>query len=247
LSRRWTRAEQWIYGPDFNWRAPRPGYPLVKMRRIWQALITEATFRGHSVQFSLENRDHYDRGKLVIGIDWDKFPIELYGDRRRTLTLTIKEKHPHRRRGYDSWTETPDRPLHTQLGEVFTHIERWADLLIRKREQEHQKQLEDPRRRERIEADARRQLTEEHRRTVLAKRIAEVEFADDARAYSTALLTAADHLAPPRADEVRAWARWVHDHADRVDPRRTLKAMPAKPNPTRDELKPYLPNNGLWY
>jgi hypothetical protein len=241
------RTDKWIYGPDFNWRAPRPGYPLVKMRRIWQALITEATFRGYSVRFSLENRDHYDRGNLVIDIDRDGFPIALYGDRRHTLTLTIKEKHPHRRRGYDSWTEAPDRPLRTRLGEVFTHIERWADLLIQKREQEHQKQMEDKRRRERIEADARRQLTEEHRRTVLAERIAEVEFADDARTYSTALLASADQLAAPRADEVRAWARWVHEHADRVDPRHKLKGMPAKPNPTYDELKAYLPNNGLWY
>src|SRR5436305_664332 len=33
-----------IYGPD-SWRVPRRGYPLVKMRRIWQAIITEAEFR----------------------------------------------------------------------------------------------------------------------------------------------------------------------------------------------------------
>jgi hypothetical protein len=241
------RTDKWIYGPDFSWRAPRPGYPLVKLRRIWQALITEATYRGYAVRFSLDNRDHHDRGKLVIGIDRDEFPIELYGDRRHTVTLTIKERHPHRRRGYDSWTDAPERPLHTRLGEVFTHIERWADLLIQKREQEHQKQLEDERRREQIEADARRQLTEEHRRTVLADRIAEVEFTDDARAYSAALLASADRLYPPRADEVRAWARWVDEHADRLDPRRTLNGMPVKPKPTRDELRPYLPDNGLWY
>jgi hypothetical protein len=247
LTQALDRTDRLIYGADFRWRATRPGYPLVKMRQIWQALINEATFRGYTVHFSLEHRDRYEQGKLVVEIGRDEFPIVLYGARKHALTLTIRERHPNRRRGYDSWTETLDRPLHTRLGEVFTHIERWADLLILQREQEHQRELEARRRRERIEAEARRRYAEEDRRAVLARRIAEVEFTDDARAYADALLAAADRVLLPRADEVRAWAHWVREHADRIDPRRTLAGMPAKPNPSREELKPFLPNGGLWY
>ncbi|MBO3738125.1 hypothetical protein [Actinoplanes flavus] len=241
------RLDRFLYGADFSWRAPRPGYPLVKMRRIWQALIKEAAFRGYTVRFSLDHRDRYDRGQLVIEIGRDEFPIVLYGDRKHTLTLTIKQRHPNRRRGYDSWAEAPDRPLHTRLGEVFTHIERWADLLIQQREKERQRERDARRRREQIEAAARSRYVEEDRRTVLARRIAEADFADDARAYSAALAAAADRLPLPRADDVRAWAHWVGEHADRIDPRRKLKGMPAEPNPSRDDLKPFLPNNGLWY
>jgi hypothetical protein len=52
--------DRMIYGPDYSWRAPRRGYPLAKMRRIWQAIINEAEFRGYSVHFDRERSD-YDR------------------------------------------------------------------------------------------------------------------------------------------------------------------------------------------
>jgi hypothetical protein len=236
-----------IYGPDYSWRAPRRGYPLVKMRRIWQAIINEAKFRGYSVDFERE-RGNYDHGKLVVRIDWDAFPLALYGGRGKPLTLRITERHPQRRRGYDSWTDSADDPLHKKLGEVFTHIERWADLLVQQREAEHRRELEAQRRREQAVAEARRQFAEDHRRTVIARRLAEVTFADDARAYSAALLAAADNLDDqPRAEQVRAWARWVGEHADRVDPRHTREGMPTTPKPSHDELRAYLPHGGYRY
>ncbi len=238
--------DRMIYGSDYSWRAPRPGYPLVKMRRIWQAIINEAEFRGYSVHFECERRS-YDHGKLVVRIGWDDFPLALYGDRRTPLTLRITERHPQRRRGHDSWTESPDAPLHKRLGEVFTHIERWADLLVQQREAERKREIDARHRREQAEAEARRRFTEDHRCRAIEERISEVQFAEDARAYGAALLAAADHLDQPRAEQVRAWARWACEHADRVDPRRTLEGMPKTPKPSHDELRPYLPNGGYWY
>jgi hypothetical protein len=238
--------DKMIYGRDYSWRVPTRQYPLAKMRRIWQAIVTEAEFRGYSVRFERESRS-YDQGTLVLSIGPDAFPIALYGKRGEPLTLRITQQHPRRRRGYDSWTDSPDDPLHTKLGEIFTHIERWADLLIQQREAQHQQELQAHRRREQAEAKARRRFAEDHRRTVIARRLEEVQFAEDARAYSGALLAAADQVEEPRAEQVRAWARWAGEHAERVDPRRTPKGMPKTPKPTRDELRPYLPNGGYWY
>jgi hypothetical protein len=183
-----------------------------------------------------------------VRIGRDDFPLALYGERGKSLTLRITERHPQRRRGYDSWTDSEDDPLHKKLGEIFTHIERWADLLIRQREAEHRRELEVQQRREQAEAEARRQFAEDHRRTVIARRLAEVRLTDDVRAYSAALLAAADKLDDEsRAEQVRAWARWASEHADRMDPRRTWEGMPKTPKPSHDELRPYLPNGGYWY
>ncbi|MFY1668546.1 hypothetical protein ACN27G_01100 [Plantactinospora sp. WMMB334] len=236
-------SDRMTYGPDYSWRAPRRQYPLVKMRRIWQAIVNEAEFRGYSVHFEREAR-YYDHGKLVVRIGRDDFPLSLYGTRGKPLTLRMTERHPHRRRGYDSWTGSDDDPLHKKLGEVFTFIERWADLLVQQREAERRRELEARRRREQAEAEARREFAEDHRRKVIARRLAEAQFAEDARAYGAALLAAAVELDGPRAEQVRAWAQWVFEHADRVDPRRTLAGTPETPKPTHDELRQYLPSAG---
>lgn len=224
---------------------PNKRRPLQRMRQIWQAIITEAEFRGYETQFQHNQRDRYDSGQLILRIDRDEFPIQVYGERGQPLRLTIKETHPARRRGYDTWTDTPDKPLHKQLGEVFTHIERWADLLIERREAEQRRERQRMRERDRREADARRQFTEDHRRTTIQARIAERQFADEARAYAAALLAVAADLRPARAEKVRAWAEWILSHADQVDPRLNREGMPTTPKPERDDLRPYLPA-GHW-
>jgi hypothetical protein len=228
------------------WRTPSPRRPLQRMRRIWQAIINEALFRGYSVELAHNRRDTYDRGQLVVVIGRDRFPLELYGDREVPLQLRITERHPQRRRGYDTWTESDDRPVHAALGEIFTRIERWADLLVSQREQELQRELERQRRRDQAEAEAKRQFDEDHRRAVLAQRMEAIRTADRARGYATALLAAADSLDPARAEGVRAWAGWAAAYADRTDPRLALAGAPTPRRPTWQDLRLYLDALGSW-
>ncbi|MEV2241070.1 hypothetical protein [Micromonospora sp. NPDC049891] len=225
---------------------PNKRRPVQRMRQIWQAVITEAEFRGYETLFRHNRRDHYDSGQLILRIGRDEFPLQLYGERGKPLQLTIKEVHPARRRGYDTWTDTADQPLHRQLGAIFTHIERWADLLIARREAEERREQERRRERQRREDEAQRQFTEDHRRKTIQARIGERQFADDARAYAAALAAVADDLEPDRAQEVRAWATWILQHADHVDPRLSREGMPKTPRPERDDLRPYLPA-GHWH
>lgn len=225
---------------------PNPRRPLQRMRRIWQAIITEASFRGYQSSFRHHPRDHFDRGQLVLHINRDEFPIELYGERGHPLRLTITERHPSRRRGYDTWTDTPDQPLHMRLGEIFTHIEQWADLLREQRDEERRREQQRARDRQRREEQARHQFAEDHRRATIAARVDTTRFVDHARAYAAALASAAGHLNADRAADVRAWADWIREHSDQIDPRHSAAGMPATPEATHEELRPYLPP-GHWY
>ncbi|GIH11211.1 hypothetical protein Rhe02_92780 [Rhizocola hellebori] len=198
------------------------------------------------MHFQPGGRNAYDRGRLVIRIDWDDFPLDLYGDRKTALRLTTTERHPSRRRGNDTWTDTPERPLHKQLGEIFTFIEQWADLLLAQRERERQQELERRRKRDLAEAEAGKQFAEQFRRKTIAARISEVAFAEDARAYAQALAASADGLEAGRSAEVKAWASWITRYADAVDPLLTMAGMPQVPNPSRDDLREFLPR-GHWY
>jgi hypothetical protein len=56
-----------------------PHRPAQRMRRIWQAIIAEARFRGYTVGFTHNRRDDYDVGRLVVAIGPDEFPLELTG------------------------------------------------------------------------------------------------------------------------------------------------------------------------
>jgi hypothetical protein len=235
-----SRQDRWGGYPS-----PSPQRPLQRMRRIWQAIISEALFRGYSVEFAHNRRDAYDRGQLIIEIGQDQFPLDLYGDRTTPLRLRITEPQPQRRRDYDIWTDSPERPLQAALGEVFTHIEQRAELLIARREQERQQQREWQRRRDRAEAEARKQFAEDHRRAALSRRLDAVRVADDAGAYAAALSAAAESLEPARADSVRAWADWAAAYAIRTDPRLTPAGAPTPPRPTWGDLRPYLRARGF--
>lgn len=225
---------------------PHRQYPKQRMRRIWQAIVCEAAFRGYETFFQLARRDQYARGELVVRIDRDEFPLDLYGDRQTPLRLMIRERHPSRRRGYETWTDSPDRPLHKQLGDVFTFIEQWAELLEAQRERERQNALERRRKRDRMEAGARLQYVEQFRRDEIMNRLADVSFVADARAYVKDLLQAAARLDGGRRTEVEAWAAWIAQYADTVDPVRNAEGMPVVPEPSADDLRRFLPG-GFWY
>lgn len=224
-----------------GWDPVSPRCPVQRMRRIWQGIVNEARHRGYSVRVTHDRRDHTDRGQLVLTIGRDEFPLSLYGDRRTTLQLSTPASRPTRRRRLDTWTDGQDgRRLETVLGEVFTHLERRAEILIEERAQQQRRQDEIRAAEDRRVAAAVLRFAEQERRTTVTHRLAAAQLADDARAYAAALLDAATGLEPVRAAAVAEWAQWASHYADRTDPRRTLTEMPAPRTPTREELRPYL-------
>ncbi|MDZ5447388.1 site-specific integrase [Micromonospora sp. 4G57] len=59
---------------------PNKRRPVQRMRQIWQAIITEAEFRGYETLFRHNRRDHYDSGQLILRIDWEPFPFLRRGE-----------------------------------------------------------------------------------------------------------------------------------------------------------------------
>jgi hypothetical protein len=236
--------DRMIYGFERT-VVPIRQYPVQRMRKIWQAIITEARFRGYKASFRHDRTDRYSHGQLLVTIGPDDFPLELYGKISKPLCLRVRAQHPKRRRGFETWTDSPQLPLQKQLGEVFTGIELWAELLIAQREKQDRADQERTRRRELLQADARRQFAEHHRRETLTGRITDRWFAADARRYTAALTAAAGDLPPERATDVREWARWILQHADDLDEQATRGGMPELPPATYSDLKPYMPL-GYW-
>ena len=233
--------------PDQLWRAKYGPYtslaarrrPIVRMRRIWQALVTEAAFREYSVRVEQERRSYYDTGWLAVEIGQDSYRIGLDADSTRPLQLRLPDD-TQRRRHDDTWADADGTSIEARLGEVFTKIEQRAELAIARRAEEERRAVERRRSWEVAMADAKRRFAEDHRRQVIAQRLADVEYADDIRAYGRALRKRAADLPTERAAGVRLWADWAERHADRIDPREAKAGMPMPVDPGPEQLKPYL-------
>jgi hypothetical protein len=77
--------------------------PIVRMRRIWQAVVAEALLRGYSVRVNHNRRNHYDHGTLVVKIGPDDFPISLNGNSAMPMRLSILGERSSWRRRDDTW------------------------------------------------------------------------------------------------------------------------------------------------
>jgi hypothetical protein len=81
---------------------------------------------------------------------------------------------------------------------------------------------------------------------VISQRIDDTRYADEVRAYSRALRSCVDRAPESRGGDVLAWAAWAERYADSIDPRCTLAAEPATPEPGWTRLCPYLGAHGCY-
>lgn len=232
------RPERLLYASS-NLIGPPRTKPLVRMRRIWQAIINEAILRGYRVRVDHDRRDRSDHGSLIITIGRDDCAVSLYGDRTTPLRLSLPSDQP-RKRNPDTWTDTPDTKLERRLGEMLTRVEQRADAQIALRaEQDRQNKLARVRWKAAI-ADARRAFTQEYRQAVIAQRVDDVRYVSHVRAYCRTLRAKAMTVEGPQRESVLAWAAWAVAYADEIDPLRAKAGAPATPEPTPEQLRPYL-------
>ena len=86
---------------------------------------------------------------------------------------------------------------------------------------------------------ARTALIEDHRLQTLRTQVQAWQEAAAIRSYCCAL---ENHQAtiPDPADDVAPWIAWARAYADRIDPVSQLPGLPAAPNITPEDLRPYL-------
>jgi hypothetical protein len=231
------RQERRLYGYHYQIMARRK--PVVRMRRLWQAIINEARFRGYTVHVSQNHRDAYDAGGLVVRIGPDDCKIHLDGDTVTPLRLRVSTDPPQRRDRGDAWTDADGVSVEQRLGEVFTRIEQLAEQQIEQREAQRCRDERQRQARLAAETRARQAFAEDHRRRVIAQRIEEVRYTDDVRAYGQRLRAAVGRAPEGRRDAVRAWAQWAEQYAESIDPRCTLAGAPVVPDPDWSQLRSY--------
>lgn len=227
-----------------GYAAPGRRRPAQRMRRIWQAIIVEAEFRGYRASLEHSRRDIYDTGQLVISIGRDDIPLVLSGGGQQPLSIRL-EIEGVRRNKRETWTDSADAQLESQLGALMTRVEELAQVQVDLREVEYQRVLERRRRWDEAAVIARRVFVEDFFRAALATRVAAGREAREMRAYADAIERRAAGLADEDRAQAFEWAAWIQGHADEIDPARMSTGVPSVPEPTDRDLRPYLERAGL--
>jgi hypothetical protein len=218
-------------------------HPMIRMRRIWQAIVNEAAQRGYETRVHEEGHGARLSATLVVVIGKDQYRVDLHGDTTTPLRLSIPGDDPRSSPHAEEWTNACGGPIEQRLGEVFTRIEQRAERAIERRDENLRRDEERHQQWNAAMGYAHAAYAEDHRSATIAQRIADIGYAQDIRGYCEALRARAADLPDPRSAEVLAWAQWAAQYAVSIDVRQTGAGMPATPDPKPEELKPYL---GPW-
>lgn len=154
-------------------------------------------------------------------------------DRRASGRLRIKLDGHRGKRG--SFADGVRQSLDDQLGEVFKALESSFDALDAAT---LERQLEAEQRQRQYDLavlQARARVRQDQQAAAAAEQTTRWRLAGELRAYASALRVA-------QADEeTQAWASWIAQHAEQIDPVRTPQHRPPERTATYQEMAPYLP------
>ncbi|MEV0376041.1 hypothetical protein AB0I10_41155, partial [Streptomyces sp. NPDC050636] len=161
------------------------------------------------------------------------------------LELELAYDWGHRGRRY-RWGDRERWKLEDKLPELLHEITQRIGIEKEREADEKRRQTERRGRWEAAMAEARRRLMEDHRAACLREQARLRSEATSMRAYCDALenrIMRAESV-PGEVGEgakaARAWVDWARSYADKLDPLTGLPGMPEHPDPTPEELRPYL-------
>jgi hypothetical protein len=152
------------------------------------------------------------------------------------LTISLLASGYRREGRATTWSDRKSWKLEEKLGELLQELELRA-VEDDEREAQEKREAEDRQRRwEAAMEEARLRFVEEHRANVLRAQIAARH---EARTMSEYL----SELEAEYGDDAQAqeWITWVRQYLERIDPLRKTPSMPAEPEISRDDLRPFLP------
>ncbi|MEV5303492.1 hypothetical protein [Amycolatopsis methanolica] len=235
--------------------------------RVFQALAAEAVRRGYEVKnVPVDQRHHFNYyrygphpsgarysrrdGEIKLVINSFSFEVKIEEaspnseDPEKQKRLLI-DLGPYQSQGRQyRWTDGKTRTVEDGLPAILHELEtRAAEANERKLEEERAK-AERKVRWEQAMATATRRAAEAHYAKLLDGQVTRWRRAKELRAFRAELARRLEEALP--GDEVegtRRWLAWIDQHIARTDPTETLPGMPAAPELTADDLKPYL---GSW-
>jgi hypothetical protein len=231
---------------------------------ILQGLAAEATRRGHKItEESVPERHqrYYGYGARSDGPRYSRREGELnLVVEGFSCTVTIRQVSPqsddptkverlvialpaYRAEGRQhQWADGKRRTVEDSLAGLLRDVETRAA-------EDRQRQIDEVRAKaerkvkwEQAMRVAQQQAVEAHYADILDKQVQQWRRTKELRAYREAL---AQRLANPRPDDgdftrAREWLAWIDRHIARTDPVESPPAMPAPPELTHDNVKPYL-------
>jgi hypothetical protein len=220
---------------DERWSASRDGHLVVTIRghdydlRVWEEKVS---LRGDW------ERERQRRAEHRFDYFYSHTPLKPF-DKDATGRLTITLDSGYSREGRPaSWADRKSWRLEEKLGELLCELEiraaedDYRDALAQRAAEERQRrwELEMKRAKERFHQA---QLEKTLRTQMAAWQEARV-----VRAYLAAL----EEKHADGADAAE-WIAWIREYIDRLDPVQCAPSMPERPEPSPEDLKPFL--NGL--
>lgn len=204
---------------------------LPRALRILQALLTEAERRGYEVRLHKESTG--PRVGIVI--------------RGHECAVTVREKDdllrvvlPAEYSGRRVWSDGVRAAVEDKLGDLLANIEARAEEAEQRRLEWERRQEERRQAWERAMESARERFIDDHRASVLRDQVAAWRLAAEIRAFCSAAQTVSPSTSASGAQEAEEWLAWATAYADAIDPLGGSLSMPESPDPSPDDLRPYV-------
>lgn len=215
--------------------------------RIMQALAAELTRRSHVIRQCREQ--HYARrqGQFDVGIGENSYTVEIRqespnsADEEKALRLLLALPAYRSTRRHE-WADRKRTRLEDWLADICDELETRAEEDDQRRIDEARKEAERRRDWESAMAKARVQAIETHRTDALTAQVDRWNLASAIRTYCDALEQRLAQAVDPAASGID-WLTWARARAESLDPLTSVPTMPADPELTADDLKPFL---GQW-
>jgi hypothetical protein len=231
-----------------NVRQPRERSPrdAGKQAAVAHMVVTVANF-GYSLGFQEEKvllRGVWEERKRLDEEHRQRWPTYTHHERLRPydadgtglLTLSLVDAGYRREGRPASWSDRKSWSLEEKLPEVLLELERRAGEDARAAEEEHQRAVEAQRKWEADIERAKELFAEAHRANELRSQINARREAEAMRAYLAEL-----EVAHGESAESAEWIAWIRSYIAKRDPLTNAPEMPASPDISRDDLKPFLP------
>jgi hypothetical protein len=212
--RGWRVLVHKSYGCEGGFGVEVAGHPFevtVKETRRVEYVLTEAERRRYDRGYSEGRRwDYVPTGRLLLRDDHNSYGPPLATDRQR---WSVEERLP----------------------QLFARLEENAEIAEARRVEAELRRQKEEEAREAAFARAARLLVEHHRAEWLVGQLSAYRTARDAREFVAAAMSSRE-----LDDDERDWLEWVAAHAERIDPLHRALEPPEPPEPTTENLRPFL-------
>ncbi|MBC3843126.1 hypothetical protein GXW82_31820 [Streptacidiphilus sp. 4-A2] len=133
--------------------------------------------------------------------------------------------------------------LESRLGHLLAAIETRADEAEEKRIKAERAEESRKQRWYEVIDQAHQKLIHDHRLKALEQQLNDRRIACAIRSLSTAVR---EHTDGALSEATVEWLHWAEAHADSIDPVRNGVALPPNPQPTRQNLEPYIGSRGTY-